>query len=115
MAALTIYLPAHLQSNQEIALWIRENIKNLYPAMDLDVTDYDAHAMLESVHIKHVEVAMDHVAVEYEYDYSIVNGCRDLNFSGTSKPNRITGNLKGRTLTFPIHQSLPLRSTCDEL
>jgi hypothetical protein len=115
MDALTMSLPAHLQSNQEIAMWIRENIKDLYPAMDLDVTDYDAHAMLDKVHIKEVEVAMGHIAVDYEYDYSIVNGCRDLNFSGTSKLNCITGNLNGRILTFPIHQSLPLRSTCDEL
>ncbi|MBM5572165.1 MULTISPECIES: hypothetical protein [Deefgea] len=115
MEVLKIELPEHLTDHQAMAAWVREHIDAFYPAFDLDVTDYDAHAMLEKVHIKDVDVAMAHIAIAYEYDYAIVNGCRDLNFSGTSKPNRICGNLHGRILTFPIHQSLPQRSTCDEL
>ena len=95
MAVLIMHLPDHLQSNQDIAAWLRENIQDLYPAMDLDVTDYDAHAMLDKVHIKNIEIVMTHVAVKYEYDYAIVNGCRDLNFSGTSKLNRVTGHIIG--------------------
>ena len=112
MEMLNIELPEHLTDHHAMADWVREHIQVFYPALDLDVTDYDAHAILEKVRI--IEIDLQPVAIEYEYDYAIFSGCRDLNFTGTSKRNRITGTLQGRTLTFPLHQSLPTRSTCDE-
>jgi len=53
------------------------------------------------------------IDIEYEYDWSLYHGCKDLNASGKEE-GHITGTYKNGEFQFPVIPSSHDRSTFDE-
>ena len=109
---LTIELPDNL-NEEELKDYIRANIEDLYPAMDLEVTDFDDRSVLDDVTIIEINLGSESICVEFEVEYSAYHGCKDQNYSD-SDLREIEGDRIGNILIFEKFTPRPEHTTYDE-
>lgn len=111
---LLIDIPSHIEDDEELADWVRENPDLFSAAMDLDASRLDDRATAHEVTITDVEVDDETVAIHYEYDFSAYYGCSNMNYAGTSDEDVIIGMRQGNTLAFDKFIPPERRSTDEE-
>lgn len=111
---LLIHIPSHIEDDEELAEWVRDNPDLFSGAMDLDVSQFNDRATVQDVTITEVEIDEESVAINYEYNFSAYYGCRDMNHDGTSDEDVIVGVKNGATLEFEKFIPPERRSTNEE-
>lgn len=82
-------------------------------ALDLDVSHIDSRATLDGIEITCVEIQNDTVAVSYEVEYGVYNGCKDMDVSESlCYSTHGVKTLEG--WMFKEIKLLPKRTTLDE-
>lgn len=114
MTKLLIDIPSHVDDDEKLAEWVRENPDIFSEAMDLNAFRIDERATVHEVKITDVEVDKKTIAIHYEYDFSAYYGCRDINHAGTSDEDVIVGARQGNTLSFDKFKPPEPRSTFEE-
>lgn len=114
MNSLLIDIPSHIEDDEELADWVRENPYLFSEGMDLDVSQLDDRATVDDISITDVEICGETVVIHYEYDFSAYYGCRDMNYADTSDGDVIVGTRKGNILLFDKFKPRERRSTYDE-
>ena len=112
MKKIVIQLPKSLPG-AGIEDFLRDNLEDLYPAMDLEVQDVDDRATLDNVEIDSVSILGSLVTVNYRVDFSAYHGCRDMNYDDYDSRS-IAGKRIGDRIEFDEHIPLPQRSTHEE-
>jgi len=97
---INIEIPGYIRDDAELIAWVKCNADLFKPAMDLEESVYDSRACLDSVHIKHVELAGDVLTIAYTFDYSVRVGCGEKIFSGESVEDRVVGKRSHRFICF---------------
>jgi hypothetical protein len=111
---LLIDIPGHIDNDEELAEWVRDNPDLFSDAMDLDASQIDDRATVHRVTITDVEVDAKNVTIDYEYEFSAYYGCRDMNYAGTSDGDTIVGVRHANTMEFDKFTPPERRSTDEE-
>lgn len=111
---LLIDIPSHIEDDEGLAEWVRNNPDLFSSAMDLDASQFDDRATVHEVTITEVEIDDESVAIHYEYEFSAYYGCRDMNHEGTSDEDVIVGTRQGNMIEFEKFTPPERRSTYEE-
>jgi hypothetical protein len=82
-------------------------------ALDHDVSNIDQRAEVYAVQITAVVISGNKIEVSYDLDYSIYNGCKDMDVQD-SVPLHVFGTLTDEGWAFDVHVAPPKRTTLDE-
>jgi hypothetical protein len=83
-------------------------------AMDFSETGNDERAEIHEVRFTSVAFGdSNSIIIEYEYDWSVYHGCKDVNAAGTGEAH-ILGVYKNGTFEFPIIPNSHDRSPHEE-
>lgn len=86
---------------------------NFRSALDLDVSHIDQRAAVYGIRITDVDMDETSIGVSYEVDYSIYNGCKDMDIDD-SEDLFVTGVRTADGWAFEEFVPLPKRTTVDE-
>ena len=86
---------------------------NFSRALDLDVSHVDRRAEVDGVRITDVDMDGTSIGVSYEVDYSIYNGCKDMDIDD-SEDQFVTGVRSAEGWVFEEFVPPPKRTTVDE-
>lgn len=93
---------------------LNEDYECIYDAMDFSEMGSDDRAELHEVRFTSVNFGSDDsICIEYEYDWSLYHGCKDLNAAGTGE-GHIAGTYKNGAFQFPVLPHSRDRSTYEE-
>ena len=82
-------------------------------ALDLDVSHIDWRAQVHVVQITQVGINGPYIEVSYKLEYSIYNGCKDMNVVDVEDLH-VTGELTADGWAFDEHIPPPRRNTVEE-
>ena len=82
-------------------------------ALDCDVSHVDARAQVYDVRITAVEFDESSIGVSYEVDYTIYNGCKDMDVDD-SEDRFVSGQRTPAGWEFKHYVQPPKRTTVDE-
>jgi hypothetical protein len=109
---LIIDLPDGLD-DEELKDYLMANVEDLYPAMDLEVNDFDDRAQVDDVTITQIDLTSDSINIEYDVEYSAYHGCRDANYADADQ-REIAGERIGNKFIFDTFSPPPKRTTYEE-
>jgi hypothetical protein len=115
MNDVLILIPGIIQTDAELASWLKQNKKKYFDAMNLDASQFDMRATVDAVTILGIEVDDQEVAINYEFDYSVYNGCKDMDYAGTAEERVVVGRRIGNSISFKRFFPVERRTTLDEL
>ncbi len=96
---ITLQLPEPLQGAALLA-WLNEHVQLLYPAMDLEVTEYDELAQVDQVVIVSCHMAANALTIQYEVFLSAFYGCSDIHYKH-QVIRTLRGEQTGLLMRFP--------------
>jgi hypothetical protein len=106
-------LPSEREMEQLLQSLIDKRKGGFSDALDHDVSHIDQRAQVHAVRITDVDVNGSDIAVTYELDYSIYNGCKDMDIVD-SEERHVFGELTEEGWVFDKHVPPPRRDTVDE-
>ncbi len=106
-------LPTAREMEELLQSLINDQESNFSDALDHDVSHIDQRAQVDSVRITDVDISGSQIAVTYELDYSIYNGCKDMNVEDAEELH-VFGEMTDEGWAFNEHVPPPKRSTVDE-
>ncbi len=106
-------LPTAREMEELLQSLINDQESNFSDALDHDVSHIDQRAYVYSVRITDVDISGSQIAVTYELDYSIYNGCKDMNVEDAEELH-VFGEMTDEGWAFNEHVPPPKRSTVDE-
>ena len=92
---------------------IDDNTSNFSSALDIDVSHIDRVAQMDAVRITLVDINGSSIEVQYDVEYSIYKGCRDMNVQDVEELH-VFGALTDEGWVFDEHVPPPKRTTVDE-
>lgn len=92
---------------------IDDNESDFSDALDHDVSHIDQRAQVHAVRIRDVDISGSQIEVTYELEYSIYNGCKDMDVQDAEEL-RVFGDLTDEGWAFDEHVPPPKRTTVDE-
>lgn len=99
-------METHLQS-------LIDDGSDFQDALDQDVSHIDQRAQIDAVRVTHVDIHDSRISVTYELEYSIYNGCKDMDVQDAEELH-VFGDLTDEGWAFDEHVPPPKRSTVDE-
>ena len=109
-----VRLPADfLNDFHDAVACVRHRLAELAPVMDLDVSDFDAKAQIDSCEVISVKTGQDTIEICYELKFSASYTCTDIEFAGTHQ-RTLRGVLDGDSWVFESCPTIESRSTVDE-
>ena len=111
-----IIVPALLTAKQMERLLqslIDDKESNFSNALDRDVSHIDQRAYVDAVRVTGVDITGSLIEVTYDVEYSIYNGCKDMNFQEAEELH-VFGDLTSEGWQFEEHVPPPKRTTVDE-
>lgn len=82
-------------------------------ALDHDVSHIDRRAQVHAVRITNVDINGSQIVVTYDLEYSIYNGCKDMDIVDTEELH-VFGELTDEGWAFDEYVPPPKRTTVDE-
>lgn len=95
----TVPLPRLVRSDDDVQDWLSDNTEAWETALDRDVHYIDGRANYVSHAISRIDVTDGKVHVEYEVEYYMYYGCRDLNDAGIDE-REISGDVRNGQIHF---------------
>ena len=92
---------------------IEDDESDFSDALDHDVSHIDQRAQVYAVRITDVDINGSQIAVAYELEYSIYNGCKDMDVQDEEELH-VFGELTDEGWAFDEHVPPQKRSTVDE-
>lgn len=106
-------LPSAREMEKLLQSLIDDNENDFSDALDHDVSHIDQRAQVHAVRVTQVDINGSDIEVTYELEYSIYNGCRDMNVVDSEKLH-VFGELTDEGWAFDEHVPPPKRDTVDE-
>lgn len=93
---------------------LNEDYGPIRDALDLSAMGSDERAELHDVRFTSITFGPNNsINIEYEYDWSLYHGCKDISAAGTEQSS-ITGKYKDGTFEFTVIPAPRDRSTHEE-
>lgn len=109
-----IRIPADfLNESDDAVACVCDRLAELAPVMDLDVSDFDSKAQIESCEVISVKTSQDIIEISYELRFSASYTCTDIEFAGTHQ-RTLRGVRDSDFWVFESRPSVESRSTLDE-
>lgn len=109
-----VRLPAgFLDDSSDAVTCVRLRLNDLRPAMDLDVSDFDPKAQIDSCEMLSVRSTEGSIEICYQLRFSASYTCSDIEFAGNHK-RTLRGVREGDFWVFESRPSFESRSTVDE-
>ena len=109
-----IRLPADFLSDScDVVACVSRRLNDLRPAMDLDVSEFDSKAQIDSCEIVSVKCTEGSIEICYQLKFSASYTCSDIEFAGTHQ-RTLRGVREGNFWVFEPPPSVESRSTVDE-
>lgn len=106
-------LPTAMEMERLLQSLIDDNESDFSNALDHDVSNIDQRAQVHAVRITDVDISGPQIAVTYDLEYSIYNGCKDMNVEDAEELH-VFGELTDEGWEFDEHVPPPKRTTVDE-
>lgn len=114
MSKITVAaLPTAREMEKFLQSLIEDNESDFSDALDLDVSHIDQRADVHAVRVTQVNIDGTVLTLTYELDYSIYNGCKDMDIVD-SEELHVFGELTEEGWAFDKHVPPPRRDTVDE-
>ena len=114
MVKITIpALPTSREMERHLQSLVDSEMSDFRKALDLDVSHIDGRAEVYGICITAVDFDEEKIGVSYEVDYSIYNGCKDMDVND-SQDGFVTGVRCEAGWEFEEFVPPPKRSTLDE-
>ena len=109
-----VRLPADLLGDSRDAVaCVRHWLAELAPVIDLDVSDFDSKAQIDSCEILSVRSTEGSIEICYQLKFSASYTCSDIEFAGTHH-RTLRGVREGDFWVFESLPTVESRSTVDE-
>lgn len=109
-----VRLPADfLTDSPDAVACVRLRLAELAPAMDLDVSDFDSKAQIDSCEVISVKTSQHSIEICYQLKFSASYTCSDIEFAGTHQ-RTLRGVLDRDFWIFESRPPVESRSTVDE-
>ncbi|MFO0999809.1 MAG: hypothetical protein U0936_05710 [Planctomycetaceae bacterium] len=109
-----VRLPADfLNDSHDVVACVRRRLAELEPVIDLDVSDFDSKAKIDSCEVISVQTSENAIEICYELKFSASYTCTDIEFAGTHQ-RILRGVRDGDFWVFESCPSFESRSTVDE-
>ena len=109
-----VRLPADfLNDSHDAVACVRHRMAELAPVIDLDVSDFDSKAQIDSCEVISVKTGQDTIEICYQLKFSASYTCSDIEFVGTHQ-RTVRGLREGDFWVFESRPSVESRSTVDE-
>ena len=106
-------LPTAREMEKLLQSLIDDNESDFSSALDMDVSHIDPVAQMDAVRITQVDINGSTIEVQYDVEYSIYKGCRDMNVQDVEELH-VFGDLTDDGWAFDEHIPPPKRTTVDE-
>jgi hypothetical protein len=106
-------LPTEREMEELLQSLVEDEESDFSCVLDLDVSHIDMRAQVFGVRIIAVDLSPDSIGVSYEADYSVYNGCKDMNIDDFHE-GFVTGVRTTSGWEFERFVPPPKRTTLDE-
>ncbi len=106
-------LPTEKEMWELIQSHINDEESDFSNVLDHDVSHIDQRAQAHDVQVTEVNIEGSQIEVVYDVEYSIYNGCKDMDVQDAVE-RRVFGEKTAGGWTFNEHVPPPKRSTMDE-
>jgi len=106
-------LPTEKQMERLLQSLIDDKESDFSNALDFDVSHIDQRAQVGAVRVTNVDITGALIEVTYDVEYSIYNGCEDMNVQDAEELH-VFGELTSGGWEFEKHVPPPKRTTVDE-
>jgi hypothetical protein len=106
-------LPTAREMEKLLQSLIKDKESDFSDALDHDVSHIDQRAQVHAIRVTQVEIKGSQIAVTYELEYSIYNGCKDMDIVD-SEELHVFGELTDEGWAFDEHVPPPKRDTVEE-
>lgn len=106
-------LPTAKEMEKHLQSLIDDDESDFANALDYDVSHIDLRAQVYAVRVTQVEIHGSRIVVTYELEYSIYNGCADMDVQD-SEELHVHGDLTADGWAFNEHVPPHKRSTVEE-
>ncbi len=106
-------LPTARQMERLLQSLINDKESNFSNALDRDVSHINQRAHVDAVRVTDVDITGSLIEVTYDVEYSIYNGCKDMNVQDAEELH-VFGELTSEGWEFEEHVPPPKRTTMDE-
>ena len=106
-------LPTAREMEKHLQSLLEDSESDFPRALDRDVSHIDRRAEVHAVRIMAVEISGSQIEVSYDVEYSIFNGCKDMNVEDAESLH-VFGDLTDEGWAFDEYVPPPPRTTVDE-
>ncbi len=106
-------LPTAREMEELLQTLMDDDESDFSDALDRDVSHIDQRAQVHAVRVTQVDINGSEIAVTYELEYSIYNGCKDMDIVDNEELH-VFGELTDEGWSFDEYVPPPKRDTVDE-
>lgn len=106
-------LPTEREMEKHFQSLIDDKKSDFSGVLDHDVSHIDQRAQVHAVRVTQVDINGSDIAVTYELEYSIYNGCKDMDIVDNEELH-VFGELTNEGWAFDEYVPPPKRDTVDE-
>lgn len=110
---IVLALPTARDMEKFLQSLIDDNESDFLDALDMDVSHIDQRAQVDAIRVTDVDINGSSIAVTYDLEYSIYNGCKDMDVQDAEELH-VFGELTDEGWAFDKHVPPPKRTTVDE-
>lgn len=106
-------LPTEREMEELLQSLIDDKESDFSNVLDHDVSHIDQRAQVHAVRVTQVDINGSDIEVAYELEYSIYNGCKDMDIVDSDELH-VFGELTDEGWAFDEHVPPPKRDTVEE-